>query len=192
MATMRSGKQSVLIVVDVQVGVLAEAWNAERIVSNIEHAILKAREENIPVIWVQHEDAELPVDSAVWQFVPQLQPLKQEVVIHKQFNSAFETTPLDATLAQLNATHIFLAGAATNWCIRATAYAALERGYDFTLIEDAHTTSDLQLDNGTTIDAATIVTDLNIVMHWINYPGRTSSTTRAEEITFEADINHST
>ena len=47
-----------------------------------------------------------------------------------------------------------LAGAATYWCIlataTATAFAALERGYDLTLIEDAHTTGTMTLDDGTT------------------------------------------
>ena len=45
-----------------------------------------------------------------------------------------------------------LAGAATQWCslATATAFAALERGYDLTLIEDAHTTGTMTLDDGTT------------------------------------------
>ena len=41
---------------------------------------------------------------------------------------------MGAALARLGASHITLAGAATNWCIRATAYVALERGYDLTLV----------------------------------------------------------
>jgi len=53
-------------------------------------------------------------------------------------------------LASLDATHIVLAGAATNWCIRATASGALERGYDLTLVNDAHTTGSMALDDGTT------------------------------------------
>ena len=67
-------------------------------------------------------------------------------MIHKKFNSSFEQTALDEELARLCATHIALAGAATNWCIRATAYGALERGYDLTLIKDAHTTDTMELE----------------------------------------------
>ena len=79
-----------------------------------------------------------------------------------------------------------LAGAATNWCIRATAYAALERGYDLTLIEDAHTTGTMTLDDGTTIEAAGVVRELNIAMTWLSYPGRTNGTAKAEQVDFAA------
>ena len=57
----------------------------------------------------------------------------------------FEPTKLEEELALLGATHITLAGAMTNWCIRATAYGALERGYDLTLVKDAHTTANVDL-----------------------------------------------
>ena len=80
--------------------------------------------------------------------------------------------------------HVVLAGAATNWCIRATAYGALERGYDLTLIKDAHTTGTMEFEDGTTIAAADIVRDLNIGMTWVSYPGRTNSTATAAEVDF--------
>jgi nicotinamidase-related amidase len=65
-----------------------------------------------------------------------------------------------------------LCGAATNWCIRATAYAALERGYDLTLIEDAHSTVDMPVSSELTIPAAHIVAELNTTLRWLSYPGR--------------------
>ena len=77
-----------------------------------------------------------------------------------------------------------LAGAQTNWCIRASAYGALERGYDLTLVKDAHTTSDLDLGNGIKIDAATIVRDLNVTMKWLEYPGRRNTIAAADEVAF--------
>ena len=72
----------------------------------------------------------------------------------------------------------------TNWCIRATAYGALERGYDVTLIEDAHTTAPLELDNGAKIEASTVIDELNICMTWISYPDRTNGTATAEKVDF--------
>jgi len=105
-------------------------------------------------------------------------------VIHKQFNSAFEQTPLEHELARLAATHITLAGAASNWCIRATAYGALERGYDLTLVRDAHTTGALELAGGRSIPAATIVDELNVAMTWLSYPGRRNGTNTAEAVDF--------
>jgi nicotinamidase-related amidase len=136
------------------------------------------------VVWVQHSDDDLRHGSPEWQWVPELVPTDREPVIHKRFNSSFEQTGLDEALARLGATHITLAGAATNWCIRATTYGALDRGYDLTLIKDAHTTGTIQLEYGSKIEAASIVQELNIAMTWVSYPGRTNGTAAAEEVDF--------
>ena len=184
MATVRGGNKGVLIVVDVQVGVVGEAWEAPRVIGNVGRAVERARAQGVPVIWVQHSDEELVHGSPAWQWVPELVPADGEPLIHKHFNSSFEETRLEAELARLGATHIALAGAATNWCIRATAYAALERGYDLTLIKDAHTTGTMALDDGTTIEAAGVVRELNIAMTWLSYPGRKNGTAKAEEVDF--------
>jgi nicotinamidase-related amidase len=184
MATIREGNKPVLMVVDVQVGVVKEAWDARRVIERVSRAVERARSEGVPVIWVQHSSDELPSGSAQWQWVPDLVPSKGEPLIHKQFNSAFEQTSLDSELAGLGATHIVLAGAATNWCIRATAYGALDRGYDLTLVKDAHTTESMQLEGGVTIEAANVIRELNIAMAWLEYPGRKNGTASANELDF--------
>jgi nicotinamidase-related amidase len=184
MAVIREGNKGVLLVVDVQVGVMRNAWDAPRIIKNISTAVEKARELDIPVIWVQHSDDELVYDSPDWHLVPELSPAEGEIQIQKHFNSSFEQTPLEETLAQFGVTHIVLVGAATNWCIRATAYGALDRGYDLTLIKDAHTTETLELGNGIRIEAVNIVRELNIAMTWLSYPGRTNRTISVEDVEF--------
>ena len=172
------------MVVDVQVGVMRNVWDAQRIIKSIGFAVEKARVQGVPVIWVQHSDDELVNGSPDWQFVPEMSPAKGEMRLDKHFNSSFEQTLLEETLAQLGATHIVLVGAATNWCVRATAYGALDRGYDLTLIKDAHTTETIELENGIRIEAANIIRELNIAMTWLSYPGRTNSTASVEEIVF--------
>jgi nicotinamidase-related amidase len=184
MATVREGNKAVLIVVDVQVGVVSGAWDAERIVGNVARTVERARHQGVPIIWVQHSDKDLVQGSPEWQWVPALAPRAGEPLIHKRFESSFEQTALEAELASAGATHIALAGAATNWCIRATAYAALERGYDLTLVSDAHTTSTMELDGGAKIEAASVIADLNVAMTWLSYPGRRTSTAKAEALDF--------
>ncbi len=184
MATVREGNKGVLLIVDVQVGVVREAWDAPRIIKNVARAVERARAQGVPVIWVQHADDELPHGSSDWQWVPELVPAEGETRIHKGFNSSFEKTTLGGVLAKLGATHIVLAGAATNWCIRATAYGALERGYDLTLVKDAHSTESMDLDNGVRIEAANIIHELNVAMKWVSYPGRTNGTATAEQVDF--------
>lgn len=184
MATVRDGNRGVLLVVDVQVGVVREAWEAPRVVGNVALAVERARAQGVPVVWVQHSDDQLVHGSAEWQWVPELVPAAGEVRVHKHFNSSFEQTTLEADLSRLGATHITLAGAASNWCIRATAYGALERGYDLTLVKDAHTTGTMELDDGQRIEAATVIEELNIAMTWLAYPGRANGTATAAEVDF--------
>lgn len=184
MATVRGGNKGVLMVVDVQVGVMADVWDAPRVVGNVARAVERARAQGVPVIWVQHADEDLRHGTPPWQWVPELVPAAGETLVHKHYNSSFEQTPLEEHLARLGATHIALAGAASNWCIRATAYGALDRGYDLTLVEDAHTTETMELGDGTRIEAANVVQELNIAMKWVSYPGRRNATATAEALDF--------
>jgi nicotinamidase-related amidase len=186
MATVREGNKAVLVVVDVQIGVIRETWDANRIVGNVARAVDRARYQGVPVIWVQHSDEDLIAESPEWQWVPELTPHKGEPLIHKHFESSFEQTALEEELAKVGATHIALAGAATNWCIRATAYGALERGYDLTLISNAHTTRTMELDGGAKVEATSVISDLNVAMTWLSYPGRRNGTAKAEEVDFSA------
>jgi nicotinamidase-related amidase len=184
LATIREGNKSVMVVVDVQVGVMKEAWEGQRIIKNVARAVERARSEGVPVIWVQHSNQELPKGSVQWQLVPELVPAEGEVLIHKKYNSSFEQTSLDSELASLGSTHIVLAGAASNWCIRATAYGALDRGYDVTLVKDAHSTESMRLDSGLMIKAESVIEELNIAMKWLEYPGLKNGAATANDIEF--------
>jgi nicotinamidase-related amidase len=186
MATVRDGNKSVLLVVDVQVGVVSDSWDAPRIVGNVARVVERARAAAVPVIWVQHSDDELVSGSPEWQWAPELNQADGETLIHKHYNSSFEDTGLDAELARVDAAHIVLTGASTNWCIRATAYGALDRGYDLTLVRDAHTTSSMELKDGTRIDAEHVIRELNLVMNWLSYPGLKNGTALAEDVDFSA------
>lgn len=187
MATIREGNKTALLVVDVQVGVMAQAWQAEAVVGQVAAAVAQARAAGVPVLWVQHADPDdLPEGSPAWQWVPALQPAPQEVLVPKRHNSAFEGTPLEAVLAGLGVSHLVLAGASSNWCIRATAYGALERGYDLTLVADAHSTTSMTLPGGQHIDAQAVVHELNTTMTWLSYPGRKNAALPLAELAFSA------
>lgn len=187
MSTIHSGDgKSALLIVDVQTGVVATAWERDRVVGNIALAVTQARRAGVPVIWVLHEDEELPRDSEPWRLVPELSPEATEPVVHKRYNSAFEATDLEALLADREVRHLVLAGAATNWCIRATAYAALDRGYNLTLVADGHTTGDMEMGEDRVIAARDLVDDLNIAMTWLTYPGRGTAATSVADLSFGA------
>lgn len=184
MATIRAGNRGVLLVVDVQVDVMKAAWDAVRVVGRVARVVERARAAGVPVLWIQHEDEELVRGSPGWEFVPALAPAAGELRVAKRHNSAFEETALDAELAALGASHLVVAGAQTQWCIRCTVHAALERGYDLTLVEDAHTTEDMDLGSGRRIAARDVVDALNLAMTWSDYPGRVNAATAAEAVEF--------
>ena len=183
MAT-RAGSKSALLVIDVQVGVVATAWERDLTIRNIAQAVARARAARVPVFWIQHDDADLARDTPEWQWVPELQPDGDETRIHKHHNSAFEGTTLLPLLDELEVSHLFIAGAATNWCIRATTYGALERGFDITLLKDAHTTRNMELAPDRVVDARSMIDDLNVAMRWLSYPGRANSVIAVAEADF--------
>jgi nicotinamidase-related amidase len=185
MATIRGGDKAVLLIVDVQEGVLSSAFEPERIIGNIQVILGKARSGRIPVIWVQHSDKELAYQSPSWEIITGLTINAGEYRIDKRYNSSFEETDLDRLLAKIGATEIVLAGAQTNWCIRATAYGALERGYDLSLISDAHTTESIDMEDGKKIAARDIIEELNVAISWLRYPGRRNQSVKANEYSFE-------
>lgn len=184
MATIRNGNRAALVVVDTQVGVVAEAHDRDAIVGRIADLVARARAGGVPVVWVQHHDEELVEGSASWQLAPELTPLVNEARVGKSFNSSFQQTTLEDTLARAEVSQVVLCGAATNWCIRATAYSALERGYDLTLAGDAHTTSSLALGPDRTLDAADIIGELNVGLSGVSYPGVANQVSPTAQIGF--------
>ena len=143
MTTLANRPNRALLVIDVQVGVVAGAYNRDAVIANIARLVDRARSAKVPVVWVQHSDAQLAQGSTSWQYVPELQRLEGEPLVHKTFGDSFEGTNLEQVLAAAGVGHLVVAGAQTDACIRSTIHGAFTRGYDVTLVGDAHTTEDL-------------------------------------------------
>jgi nicotinamidase-related amidase len=135
-------KETALMVIDVQRDVVDNALDIESVVKNINSLISKARLGGSPVIWVQHSDPYLVKGSTGWEIVPELVPQEGDVRIYKTHPSSFEETDLDQQLARLGAKKIVISGAQTDMCVNATSNAAVDYGFDVTLVSDAHTTED--------------------------------------------------
>jgi nicotinamidase-related amidase len=144
----------------------------------------KAREAEIPVIWVQHNDDGLARGSDEWQIVPELSPTDTETRVDKSYADSFEETTLENVLADLGVGRLFVAGAQTDECIRSTLHGALVRGYDTTLVSDAHTTEDLSAWGAPPPDQVIAHTN----MYWGNHkaPGRVAGTADTADVDFGA------
>lgn len=133
---------SALLVIDVQNGVVMNAWQKDSVVTRINSAIDSARSAHMPVIWVQHSEEEMPIGSDFWQIIPELVPQDGDARIDKIHGSSFKETNLAEVLAGQGVQHLYVTGAQSENCVNATTVDALERGFKVTLISDAHTTDD--------------------------------------------------
>jgi nicotinamidase-related amidase len=182
MTTLTDRPNTALLVIDVQNGVMAAAHNRDGVIANIATLVDKARAENVPVVWVQHNSDELPEGSEQWRYVPELAQQEAEPVVHKQYGDSFEDTDLESVLAERKVGRLIVAGAQTDACIRSTLHGAIVRGYDATLVKDAHTTEDLSEWGAPTPDKVIDHTNL----YWDDHsaPGRQAGTVETGSVSF--------
>ena len=171
------------MVVDVQDGVVGQAWERDAVVGRIAGLVVAARAAGAPVVWVQHQETQMPIGSADWQLVDILVPADGEPRIDKRWGDSFAETDLEQTLDGLGASRLVLCGAQTDFSIVATLYGAIHRGYDVTLVEDAHTTDDTEF-GGRPLPAEQLVTALVHTTAMTTLPGITVTTEPADAVTW--------
>jgi nicotinamidase-related amidase len=184
MTTLKDRPHTALVVIDVQNSVVAEAHERDAVVARIASLVDRARDEGVRVVWVQHSADNLPRGSDGWQYVPELPQGEDEPVVHKRYGDSFEDTDLEDVLAEAAVGHLVVTGAQTDACIRSTIHGAITRGYDVTLVGDAHTTEDLSEYGAPTPDKVIALTNI----YWDDHeaPGRTADVSNAADVNFAA------
>ena len=76
-------------------------------------------------------------DNAMNELMPQVAPLEAELVLVKQYASAFFGTSLVSTLQSRGIDTLVIVGVSTSGCIRATAVDALQYGFTSAVVQDA-------------------------------------------------------
>jgi nicotinamidase-related amidase len=180
MATRNDGEATALLVVDVQNDVMGEAWERDPVIGRIAGLVARARDERVPVVWVQHDDEGMPPDSDGWQIVDELTPLDSEARVRKQHGDAFEGTVLESVLGSLGVSRLVVAGAETDACIRSTIHGAFARGYDTILVGDAHTSSDKTEWGAPTPEA--VAAHTNLYWGYQSAPGKVAGVEDAAEV----------
>jgi len=188
MTTLANRLNTALLVIDVQNGVVNGAYERDRVVANVGTLIEKARLERLPVVWVQHCSEQLPKGSNDWQIVPELTPGNAEPLIEKLYGDSFEDTFLETVLARLAIGRLIIVGAETDACIRSTLHGALVRGYDATLVSDAHTTGDHTAWGAPPPDQ--VIAHTNLYWRYQTAPGRTAGTVKTKDVVFRAPSGH--
>lgn len=182
MSILDNRPNTALLVIDVQNGVVGEAYDRDTVVANLATLVGKARTANVVVVWVQHNDENLPRDTEEWQYVPELVLGDSEPVVHKSYGDSFEDTILESVLAERRVGRLVVAGAQTDECIRSTLHGAITRGYDAILVADAHTTEDLSEYGAPTPDK--VIAHTNLYWEHHRAPGRTAGTVSTNDIDF--------
>ncbi|MCZ2857776.1 isochorismatase family protein [Blastococcus sp. VKM Ac-2987] len=185
MTALENRPRTALLVIDVQNGLVGNAYDRDRVVGNIRQLVDRARAEQVPVVWVQHSDEDLAQGSEEWQYVPELTRLDAEPLVHKTYGDSFEDTDLEEHLAEHAVGRLVVTGAQTDACIRSTLHGALVRGYDATLVADAHTTEDLR-QWGVPIGPDQAIAYTNAYWGFASAPGRRGTVTPTAEVDFAA------
>jgi nicotinamidase-related amidase len=174
--------KTALLVIDMQEGVVEGAHERDAVVANIGVLVEKARQERVPVVWVQQVNEHLVTGSDTWRIVPELAPDGAEPLVEKCYSDSFEDTTLETVLSSLGVGRLVVVGAQTDECIRSTLHGAFVRGYDATLVSDAHTTEDLTEWGAPPPDKVIAHTNL----YWTNHaaPGRTAGTVETKKVDF--------
>ncbi len=182
MTTLENRPNTALLVVDVQNGVVEGAHERDVVVANVGALVEKARQQQVPVVWVQHSDEGLARQSDAWRIVPELTPGDAEPLVEKNYGDSFEATTLESVLSGLGVGRLVVAGAQTDACIRSTLHGALVRGYDATLVSDAHTTEDLSAWGAP--PPGQVIAHTNLYWSYQAAPGRTADTVATEDVDF--------
>ena len=183
MTTLDNRPNSALLVVDVQNGVVDEAHERDTVVANIAGLVDQARAAGVPVVWVQHADEEMASGSDAWRIVPELVPTDTEPLVEKHYGDAFEDTTLEAVLAERGVGKLVVTGAETDACIRSTIHGGFTRGYDVTLVSDAHTAGDKSAWGAPSPDQ--VIAHTNLYWKFQSAPGRTAGTVETKEVQFD-------
>ena len=176
---MRIGRTGFLVV-DVQNAVGRGCPRARRSNREYRQPRGKGRQEEVPVVWVRHADDDLVMGSDDWQIVPELEPSKTEVIVEKHYGDSFEDTTLETVLLESGIGHLIVVGAQTDACIRSTLHGALVRGYDVTLVGDAHTTEDNTSSGAPVPDQ--VIAHTNLYWSYQTAPGRIASVVETKTV----------
>jgi nicotinamidase-related amidase len=185
MTTLENRRNTALLVVDVQNGIVEGAHQRDAVVANVGRLVERARRERVPVVWVQNSDDHIAKGSDEWQIVPELSPDDSEPLIEKHYGDSFEETTLETVLSDLGVGRLVVVGSQTDACLRPTLHGALVRGYDTTLVSDAHTTEDQTAWGAPPPDQVIAHTNL----YWTDQtaPGRSAGTVETADVDFGAD-----
>lgn len=136
----------ILLVVDVQKGITNSGLYAyESFIGNITELIATARNNNVEVIYIQHDDGPgsgFSMGDEAFAIAEQVTPESDEKIFVKTINSCFGNQDFAEYLKGTGEKELMIIGLQTNFCIDATVKSAFERGYKVIIPAGTNSTFD--------------------------------------------------
>lgn len=174
--------KSALLIIDMQEALCTGPWAAHdigQVVARVNGLSQAARAAGMPVVFIQHEEAEGPLvaDSPGWQVHAGLLMQPPDIRVRKAACDSFHKTPLHATLQALRVDRLVVCGLQTEFCVDSTVRGALAHGYPVTLVADGHST----LDNGV-LTAPQVIAHHNATLAHVGSFGPRVSVVAAQQV----------
>jgi nicotinamidase-related amidase len=137
-----------LLIIDMQKGSFTQTnprFDAEGVVKRINTLAEKFRQNNLPVIFIQHDgskEKEFVPHTSDWELLSDLHVNESDILIGKTANDVFYNSNLASKLKELDVNALYISGCATDFCVESTIQSALAKDYNITVIANAHTTAD--------------------------------------------------
>lgn len=136
----------VLLVIDTQKLIVNdELYKLNEFKNNVKTLISSARENNVEVIYVRHEDVEdeeFRKGAEGFEVYDEFKPVNGEKIFDKHVNSAFKESGLLEYLEDKKEKDVIITGLQTDYCIDATVKCGFEHGFNIIVPAYANTTTE--------------------------------------------------
>ena len=125
-------KNRALLLIDFQKGIESPSQQLYRlpaVLDKVNQRIAVYRQHHAPIIFVQHEEIELPFGSDSWQLFEKLDAQPTDFFIRKTHANAFYQTNLNDLLTEHDIQTLEIAGVQTEFCVDTTIRMAHGLGY---------------------------------------------------------------
>ena len=137
---------TVLLVIDTQKLIMNhQLYQFDLFTESVHKLIDSARENNVEVIYVRHDDGEgeaLTKGNEGFEIADQVAPLPEEKIFDKTVNSAFKESGLLEYLRGKGIEKVIMTGLQTDYCIDASVKCAFEHGFEVIIPANANSTVD--------------------------------------------------
>jgi len=136
-----------LLVIDVQKALCSgegAAFESRRVIDRINVVSAKARAVKAPVILIQHEAPDDPLEYGAegWKLADGLDTQPTDIRLRKKATDSFHNTELQTLLQERGVKKLIICGMQSDFCVDTTTRRALALGYPVTLVSDGHSTVD--------------------------------------------------